>query len=156
MIYDVDIVRVPEQTVAALREGGPIADIGARMARLRKLVAEAGLTPAGPMMARFYDDIAGPAPDYEVCLPVEPGADGSVPDVIGAARGELVPAHHAFTTTHVGARDAMDDAVSALFEALEAVGYRASGPLTEIYVTTRESVPDPSRHVTELRLPYAR
>ena len=50
----------------------------------------------------------------------------------------------------------MDDAVEALLEALEAVGYRASGPLTEIYVTTRESSPDPARHVTELRLPYAR
>ena len=156
MVYDVDIVRVPEQSIAALRERGPLAEIGARMARLRKLVADANLTPAGPMMARFYDDIGGPAPDYEVCLPVEPRADGSVPDVIGAARGELVPAHHAFTTTHVGARDAMDDAVSALFEALDAVGYRASGPLTEVYVTSRQSVPDPSRHVTELRLPYAR
>lgn len=156
MIYDVDIVHVPEQTLVTLRERGPIAAIGVRMSQLRDLAAEAGLTPAGPMMGRFYDDIGGTAPDYDVCLPVEPRADGSVPDVIGAARGELVPAHHAFTTTHVGPRDAMDDAVSALFEALEAVGYRASGPLTEVYVTTRESVADPSRHVTELRLPYAR
>jgi effector-binding domain-containing protein len=156
MLYDVDIVRVPEQTVAALRATAPIAEIGARMARLRALVAEAGLTAAGPMMGRFYSDVEGPAPDYEVCLPVTPRADGSVPDAIGTARGEIVPAHHALATTHVGPRDAMGDAVRALFEALDAVGYRASGPLTEIYVTTRATTPDPSQQITELRLPYAR
>lgn len=156
MIYDVDIVRVPEQTIAALRERGPVAEMGQRMARLRALVAAEGLTPAGPMMGRFYGDAEDTDADYEVCLPVQPLADGSVPDAIGAARGELVPAHHAFATTHIGPRDAMDDAVRALYEALEAVGYRPSGPLTEVYVTTRETAPDPARHVTELRLPYAR
>jgi len=156
MIYDVDIVSVPEQTVAAMRERGPLAEIGARMERLRACAAAAGLTPSGPMMSRFYGETDGPTADYEVCLPVEPRADGSVPDVIGAARGELVPAHHALTTTHVGSRDTMGDAVRALFEALDAVGYRASGPLTEVYVTTHETTRDPAGHVTELRLPYAR
>jgi effector-binding domain-containing protein len=109
------------------------------------------------MMARFYEeDTAGSDVDYEVCLPVQASADGSIPDTVGEARGELVPAHHALATTHVGRRDQMDDAVAALREALEAVGYRACGPLTEVYVTTRGTTPDPARHVTELRLPYAR
>ena len=157
MVYDVDIVRVPEQALVTLRQRGTIADIGARMAQLRRLVGRAGLTPAGPMMGRFYEaDTASPTLDYEVCLPVAPRADGSIPDAIGEARGELVPAHHAMRTAHVGPRDAMDDAVKALREALEAVGYRASGPLTEVYVTTRETAADASRQVTELRLPYAR
>jgi len=149
-------VRVPEQAVVSLRERGPIAEIGARMTRLRDLVASAGLTPVGPMMGRFYGDPALRDPDYEVCLPVAPRADGSIPDAVGPARGELVPAHHALATTHVGQRDAMDDAVHALFEALDAVGYRASGPLTEVYVTAHETMHDPAQHVTELRLPYAR
>jgi effector-binding domain-containing protein len=157
MIYDVDIAHVPEQTVVALRQRGPVAAIGARMARLRSLAEEAGLTAAGPMMGRFYEDDATASDvDFEVCLPVEPRADGSIPDAIREARGELVPAHHAFVTTHIGPRDAMDDAVRALREALDAVGYRACGPLTEVYMTTRESAPDPSRQITELRLPYAR
>jgi effector-binding domain-containing protein len=157
MVYDVDIVRVPEQTLVSLRERGPVADIGARMARLRALAGQAGLTPAGPMMGRFYEvDMAGSDVDFEVCLPVQASEDGSIPDVVGEARGELVPAHHALATTHVGRRDQMDDAVAALREALEAVGYRACGPLTEVYVTTRGTTPDPARHVTELRLPYAR
>ena len=156
MIYDVDIARVPEQTVATLRVQGSPDTIGVRKGHLRELVSAAGLTPAGPMMGRFYGGVDGAGDDFEVCLPVEPDADGSVPDAIGEARGELVPAHHAFVTTHVGPRDAIGGAVRALFEALDAVGYRACGPLTEVYVTTRESAPDPERHVTELRLPYAR
>jgi effector-binding domain-containing protein len=157
MIYDVDIARVPEQTLLTLRARGPIAGIGARMARLRELATQEDLVPAGPMMGRFYDeDITAPDLDFEICLPVAPRADGSIPDAVAEARGELVPAHHALTTTHVGRRDQMDDAVNALREALEAVGYLSSGPLTEVYLTTHASTPDPEQDVTELRLPYAR
>ena len=32
MVYDVDIVRVPEQTLVTLRRRGPMSEIGARMA----------------------------------------------------------------------------------------------------------------------------
>lgn len=157
MHYDVDIARVPEQTVVALRERGPIRDIGSRMARLRALAEEAGLATDGPMMGRFYDDdVDSAALDYEVCLPVRPRADGSIPDQVGEAHGELVPAHHALVTRHVGPRDAMQDAVAALREALEAVGYKACGPLTEVYVTTPATADGTSQPVTELRLPYAR
>jgi effector-binding domain-containing protein len=157
MIYDVDIATVPEQGVIALRARGPITEIGARMARLRALAGEAGLTPDGPMMGRFYEaDVDSATLDYEVCLPIRLRDDGSVPDAVGEARGELVPAHHAFVTTHVGRRDAMDDAVAALREALDAVGYQAAGPLTEVYVTPGGASSDPSQQVTEVRLPYAR
>ena len=157
MTYDVDIARVPEQTLLTLRERGPIAGIGARMARLRELAAQEDLVPCGPMMGRFYDDdTEAPDLDFEICLPVAPRADGSIPDAIAEARGELVPAHHALTTTHVGRRDQMDDAVNALREALEAVGYRSCGPLTEVYLTTHAAATGPEQEVTELRLPYAR
>jgi effector-binding domain-containing protein len=156
LIYDVDIEAIPEQALVALRARGSIADIGRRMASVRAIAAGAGLAPAGPMMARFYDDGPDDDLDYEVCLPVVPGPDGSVPDELGEARGQLVPAHHALTTVHHGRRDAMDDAVRALREALDALGYRASGPLTEIYFTRRTDVADEREHVTELRLPYAR
>jgi effector-binding domain-containing protein len=157
MVYDVDIARVPEQTLLTLRARGPIAGIGARMARLRELAAQEDLVPSGPMMGRFYDeDVTAPDLDFEICLPVAPRADGSIPDAVAEARGELVPAHHALTTTHVGRRDQMDDAVNALHEALEAVGYRSCGPLTEVYLTTRAAASGPEQDVTELRLPYAR
>lgn len=156
MRYDVEIEAIPEQAVVALRARGATTDIGRRMAAVRRAAAEAGLEAAGPVMARFYDEEPQGETDYEVCLPVLASPDGSVPDAVGQARGELVPAHHALTTVHEGRRDAMDDAVSALWEALAALGYQASGPLTEVYVTRREDVRDEAHHVTRLRLPYAR
>jgi DNA gyrase inhibitor GyrI len=53
VIYDVDIVAVPEQAVVCLRRRGPLREIGAHIRRLCELVDQAGLTAAGPMMARF-------------------------------------------------------------------------------------------------------
>ncbi len=157
MIYDVDVVAVPAQAVLALRARGPLAGIGARMRRLRELVAQAGLTPAGPMMARFYEDApASPELDYDVCLPVEPRQDGSIPDRVEEARGEWLPLHHALEAVHRGPHDRMDDAVRALEEALEALGYTRSGPLTEVYEVGASAGVAPSGYVTRVRLPYAR
>jgi len=155
--YDVDIVAVPEQPVVCLRRRGPLGEIGVRMRRLRELIAQAGLTPAGPMMARFYEsDASRPDLDYDVCLPVMPAEDGSVPDAVGEARGEWVPLHHALQAVHTGAHDTMRDAWRAVDEARSALGYTASGPFTEVYVVGRESRADPAGFVTEVRLPYAR
>lgn len=157
MRYDVDVVHVPEQTLAVLGGRGPLSEIGARMRRLRAVVAEAGLNSSGPMIARFHEETRdGETIDYDVCLAVAPRADGSVPDRIGEARGELVPAHHTLATRHIGRRDRMDDAVAALHEALAAVGYRAAGPLWEVYVAGAAEGLEPDDFVTDLRLPYAR
>ena len=62
-------------------------------------------------MARFFeDDASSPTLDYDVALPVALGDDGSVPDELGEARGELIPLHHALQAVHTGPRDAMEDA----------------------------------------------
>ena len=157
MIYDVDMVTVPEQAVLCLRRRGPLSEIGARMRRLRELTGETGLTPAGPMMARFYDtDAARPDLDYDVCLPVVPTEDGSVPDAANEARGEWIPPHQALRTVHTGPHDAMQSAWRAVHEARAALGYTASGPFTEVYVKGRESAADPAGFVTEVRLPCTR
>jgi len=157
VIYDVDVVAVPEQAVVSLRERGPLTDIGRRLTRLRELAAQAGLTPAGPPMARFYeDDVASPTLDYDVALPVELRSDGSVPDELAEARGELIPMHHALQAVHTGPHDAIEDAWRAVQEAREALGYTPSGPVTEVYVLGRDDGVEPARFVTEVRLPYAR
>lgn len=157
MLYDVEVVAVPEQAVVTLRERGRLRDIGVRMRRLREIVAEEGLTPAGPIMGRFYeDDVSRPDLDYDVCLPVEPGAGGSVPDTVGEARGEWVPLHHALEAVHRGPHDAMEDAVRALHEALAALGYTRSGPLTEVYEVGGAPGRPATDYVTRVRLPYAR
>lgn len=155
MIYDVDIVAVPEQAVLSLRGRGPLAEVGRRMARLRELADEAGLAPAGPLAARFYDE-EEVEPDYDVCLPVTPRPDGSVSDRVEEARGELIPLHHVLQATHVGPHDAMQDAWRAVREAGDALGYTQSGPVTEVYVTGAGSGADPASYVTLVRLPYAR
>lgn len=157
MIYDVDIVAVPEQAVVFLGGPGTLDEIGRRMARLRELVAHAGLTPAGSMSARFYEDDAGDGhTGYDVCLPVEPLPDGTVPDEIEEAHGEWVPLHHVLQAEHVGPHDTMQDAWNAVREACAALGYRPSGPVTEVYVTGAESGARPQEYVTHIRLPYAR
>jgi effector-binding domain-containing protein len=156
MIHDVDVVAVPEQAVLCLRDRGPMKDIGRRASRLRELASQAGLAPAGPVAARFYADEDGPEPDYDVCLPVAPSEDGSVPDRLGEARGELIPLHHVLQAAHVGPHDTMQDAWRAVREACAALGYVQSGPITEVYVNGRGSGVAPAGYVTLVRLPYAR
>ena len=105
-------------------------------------------------MARFYETDPGlPALDYDVCLEVRPRADGSIPDTVAEARGELIPLHHALQTVLRGSLGDRHDAWRALEEARRALGYAAAGPVTEVYACTghgREAC------VTEVRLPYAR
>lgn len=157
MRYEVEVVRVPEQTLAVLGGRGSMGEIGARMRRLRTILAAAGVAADGPLIGRFYEETRdGETVDYDVCLAVTPAADGSVPDRIGEAYGELVPAHHTLATRHIGPRDQMDDAVAALHEALEAIGYRAAGPLWEVYLAGAAEGLEPAAFVTDLRLPYAR
>jgi effector-binding domain-containing protein len=157
VIYDVDIAGVPAQAVVALRRRGPVSGIGDAMRRLRGLVEDAGFEAAGPMTARFYDEGAeGEDADYDVALPVVPRADGSVPDVVGEARGEWIPLHHVLEAVHTGPHDSMDDAWAAVREACSVLGYTPAGPVTEVYeVTSTDGVP-PDRYVTRVRLPYAR
>lgn len=157
MRYDVDVVEVPEQAVVSLRRRGPLAEVGARMRRLRELAAEHGLPAAGPMMALFHEEDMDAADlDYEVCLPVEPRADGGIPDEIAEARGLIVPRHAALQAVHTGPHDAMQDAWRAVREACVTLGCAASGPMTEVYVTGRRDGATPDRFVTRVRLPCAR
>ncbi len=157
MSYDVDVVEVPQQAVVSLRRRGPLAEVGARMRRLRELAAEYELPAAAPMMALFHEEDVGAADlDYEVRLPVEPRADGGIPDEIGEARGLIVHRHAALQTVHTGPHDAMQDAWRAVRETCAALGCAPSGPMTEVYVTGRRDGATPDRFVTQVRLPYAR
>jgi effector-binding domain-containing protein len=163
VVYDVDVVAVAEQAVIALSGPASREEVDRLAHRLRGLATEAGLTPAGPAMARFAGrDPDDASPGCDVCLPVLPSADGVVPDRVAEARGEWVPLHHALEAVHAGPRDTVGDAWRAVFEACAALGYTPAGPLTEVYVTgdatrageaTGAGGPEP---VTRVRLPYAR
>lgn len=157
MIYDVDVVAVPEEAVVGLRGAASRDEIGRLTRRLRELVAQAGLTQAGPAMARFHGSDPNDARlDCEVCLPVRPSADGAVPDRVAEAAGEWVPLHHALQAVHTGPRDSIGDAWRAVLEACDALGYTPAGPLTEVYVSGDDAATAPAGTVTRVRLPYAR
>jgi effector-binding domain-containing protein len=131
MTYSVNLVAVPEQAIAGIRERGPAGAIASRVLRLRRALEEAGVQAAGPVMARFFDGRSREGDvDYEVSVPVRPRPDGSVPDRIGEARGDLIPAHHAFATQHLGPRGRTRAGFTAIAEELDALGYAIAGPAT--------------------------
>ncbi len=155
--YDVDIVSVPARPVVSLRRRGPLADIGSSMRRLRELAAAAGLETTGPMMARFYADATpGADADFDVVIAVLPRPDGSVPDVVGEARGEWLPLHHVLEAVHRGPHGQMNDAWAAVRKACGALGCAPAGPVTEVYEVTRSDGVPPEQYVTRVQLPFAR
>jgi effector-binding domain-containing protein len=163
MTYTVTLVAVPEQAIAGLRERGPARELAARLQRLRRALEEAGVEAAGPVMVRRFDrrPESGASDgidesDFEVAVPILPRPDGSVPDHIGEARGDLIPAHHAFTTEYRGPHDGLHLGFEAISRELDALGYAVAGPATEVYLRGPQDTNDPAAYVTLLRLPIAR
>jgi effector-binding domain-containing protein len=157
MTYAVILVAVPEQAIAGIRERGSAGSLAARERRLRQALERAGVEAAGPLMVRYFDERREDAEmDFEVALPILPGPDGSVPDAIGEARGDLIPAHHAFATEHHGALQGVSAGFAAIVRELDALGYAIAGPATEVRLRGPRDADDPAGYLTVLRLPIAR
>ena len=157
MTEAVELVAMPEQAIAYLAVHGSVRKMKEPFARLFAALAEAGLAAAGPPMARFDPDLTDfENADYEVCVPVEPDAEGRVPDAIGEARCDILPAHYALVTTHRGPHASLGASFEALAAEVSAVGYAVAGPATEVYLAGPESGITPAEYVTEVRLPIAR
>jgi effector-binding domain-containing protein len=155
--YPVELIMFPEEYVAYLHTTGPISGIRDMLMRLYAALDQAGIAPAGPPMARYFDEEFKPEKtEYEVCVPITPADDGSVPDRIGEARTDVIPAHQAMVVEHRGPYDAIHLGYEAIGEELNTIGYAVAGPATEVYLTGPESTSDPAEYVTEIRLPVAR
>jgi effector-binding domain-containing protein len=155
--YTVNLLAVPEQAIAGIRELGPAGEMASRVRRLRRALEEAGVEAAGPVMARFFGERLEEGDiDYEVSAPVRPRPDGSVPDHIGEARSDLVPAHHAFATEHHGPYGGLQAGFAAIAQELDVLGYAVAGPATEVYLRGPQDTDDPADYLTLLRLPIAR
>ena len=153
----VELIMIPEEYVACIHTTGPITGIRDLMTRLYAALDGAGVATAGPSMARFFSEEFDPTnTEYEVCVPIAPRADGSVPDTIGEARTDIIPAHQAMVTEHRGSYDSVNVSYEAIGEEINAVGYAVAGPATEVFLKGPESTSDASEYVTELRLPVAR
>jgi effector-binding domain-containing protein len=157
MEYEVELTKIPEQIVACYGGRGPMRDLRERESRLTAALAGAGVTPEGPLMARFFDQDYDPADtNYEVCL-ARPADEGdALPDRIADVRTAIIPAHHALLVRHQGPYSTLGDAHEALKRELDAVGYTLAGPVTEIFVVGPQEGREPADYLTELRYPIAR
>ncbi len=157
MAYAIELTAMPEQAIVYLGGRAPISALRGRIVTLTAAVREAGLLPAGPAMARYFEEEFDPQDcDYEVDIPICQDQDGSFPDRVGEHRTDLIPAHHALVTEHVGPYAGLHLAFAALTEELNALGYAVAGPMTEVYVRGPGETADPAEYVTELHLPIAR
>jgi effector-binding domain-containing protein len=153
----VELIAIPEQTIAYLAVHGSVRHMREPFARLFAALAETGLSPAGPPMARFDLDLDNPDDaDYEVAVPIALGPNGEMPDNTNDVRSDTMPAHYALVTTHRGPYEEIGAGYVALTEELNALGYAVTGPASEVYLVGSDSGAAPADFITEVRLPVAR
>ncbi|MBM3146398.1 MAG: GyrI-like domain-containing protein [Actinobacteria bacterium] len=153
----VEVIAIPAQAIAYLPAHGSVRRLDDPFADLMRGLVEAGLTPAGPPMARFDLDLRDPDDaDFEVAVPIELAADGSVPPGAGDIGTATLPAHYALVTIHEGSYQEIGAGYTALTEELNSLGYAVTGPASEVYLTGSADGVPPADYVTEVRVPIAR
>jgi effector-binding domain-containing protein len=150
----VELIAIPEQTIAYLATHGSVRHMQEPFARLLAAVTEAGLSASGPPMARFDLNLADPDDtDYEVAVPIVLGPHGDMPDNTAGVRSGTLPAHYALVTIHKGPYEEIGGGYVALTEELNSLGYAVTGPASEVYLVGSDSGVQPAEYVTEVRLP---
>lgn len=157
MANDVELIAIPPQTVAYLMTHGSVRKVDEPLGRLFAAVTAAGLTPAGPPMTRFDLDLDDPDDaDFEVAVPLSVDADQTLPDTIGDARTGALPAHYALVVVHEGPYDEIGAGYTALTEQLNSQGHAVVGPVSEVYLVSKDDGVPPAEYVTEVRVPVER
>lgn len=135
---------------------GDVRRIGLALQRLFTLAAEAGLEPAGPPFALFYDDPAATAVEELVaraCLPV--AAMDAAPAGLGAA--VLPQAMVAYQ--HVrGPYEAVARSYPELLRWIRGRGWEPGVPVREIYLAAPGATPASDASVgavTEVQMPWS-
>ena len=150
----VEHIAIPEQTIAYLAVHGSVRKTQEPFARLFAGLAEAGLSPAGPPMARFDLGLSDPDDaDYEVAVPIALGPHGTLPDNAEHVRSGTLPAHYALVITHQGPYEEIGAGYTALAEELDGLGHAVAGPASEVYLVGSDSGASPADYVTEVRVP---
>jgi AraC family transcriptional regulator len=153
---EVEITRMPEQRVAAIRHIGPYHEIGEAFGRLGEIAGPAGLF-AGPdaaMIALYHDDPEStPADQLRSDAGVRVTSDAALPKDLVEQR---LPAGRYAKTVHVGAYDKLGDTWARfLGEWLPESGERlGSGPSYEQYVNDPRQTPK-EKLLTEIYVPIA-
>ena len=150
----VEHIAIPEQTIAYLPVHGSVRETEEPFARLFAGLAESGVSPAGPPMARFELALSDPDDaDYEVAVPIALGPHGRLVGNAGQVRSATLPAHYALVITHEGPYEEIGAGYAVLAAELDALGHGVAGPVSEVYLVGSDSGAAPADYVTEVRVP---
>jgi AraC family transcriptional regulator len=154
----VDIERVDEQRVAAVRHVGPYDQINAAFAALGQLAGPAGLfdDAAAKMVGLYYDDPdTTPAAELRSDAGLVVSKSARLPDGLAERR---IPAGDYAVTLHIGPYEGLPDAWARFMgEWLPSSGYRPAddGVSYELYLNDPTQVPKEQLR-TELRAAVVR
>jgi len=151
---DVEIKKMPEQRVAAVRHVGPYNQIGQAFGRLGEIAGPAGLftNPNAAMIALYHDDPEStPADELRSDAGVAVASGVALPNELAEHR---LPAGRYAKTVHVGSYEKLGDTWARfLGEWLPESGERLrDGPSYERYVNDPRTTPK-ERLITEIYVP---
>lgn len=139
------------QPYAYLEARGSYTGIGALLEEADRRLRAAGVDPAGPPFALFYDD-PGTVPVSELrmraCFPVEASVELPVP-----LASETLPSTTVVYAFVGGAYPEVPRAYPSLFAFMDELGWALDGPVREIYLVHPGAVTDWNQLVAEVQLP---
>jgi effector-binding domain-containing protein len=139
--YEVRLKQLPDQQVAAVRTRTGLAGIGEAIGggirRVLGHLGAAGVTPAGPPLVVYHDEIDEHTDgEVEICVPVL----GSLTSGNGVHHAVL-PGGLVASTTHRGPYDEIRPAYHTLAGWVQEHGHELAGPPREIYLDDPTAVP---------------
>lgn len=141
-VFTAEIKTTEPMTVASIAKMGPYGEAGPAFEALTKWVADAKITPAGPMMGIYMDDPGTVKPEslrYEVCIPVPAGTKADPKS--GIVVKDVAPMTLA-ATMHVGAPDKVSETYVKLNTWIGENNYEVAGPGVEAYLSAPGTAPE--------------
>jgi effector-binding domain-containing protein len=147
----VEVREVPATTVLTRTYVGPYAQAEARFEEFVRHLLTSGVAPVGDLAGVYYDDPAAVPPEetrYEIRIPVAEGTTASPP-----YRTYRAPAFRAAAVRLTGSYGEISRRYGELYAWIRENGFRAAGPLVEIYLVHAGSGVPPERYETEVMVP---
>lgn len=149
----VETVELPDQPALCVRFRTTMEkiteDIGRTYGSIFTYMGKAGVAPAGPPLARYYDMDMNPEDfEMETCVPVA----GEVPGE-GEVAFMVLPGGRFLSTVHRGPYDSMESTYTALFKYVKENGLEVISPTREVYLTDPSQVERPEDNLTQILFP---
>jgi len=142
MSQEITLEKVRSQLVAGIVFSTTLENIGTDMGRTIELLFEQlagpGITPTGPVMAIYHEEMTPDRPwDCEVCVPVTAALTEHP-----VLHTHEVPGGLVATVTHRGPYDGLKDTYNRVFGWFTEHGHTFAGPPREIYLNSPGEVTD--------------